>query len=87
MYKRGLIIILLVFINGCTDVVEDSKCVIAGCSSQVCVTEEKAKDLFTTCEFKEEYRCFKFSNCRIIDGECGWEQTEEYLECLEEVKK
>ncbi|MAG52698.1 MAG: hypothetical protein CMH62_01930 [Nanoarchaeota archaeon] len=66
---------------------KNSKCAVGGCSSQICTTEEKAKDLVTTCEYMEEFGCLGLSNCKIIDGECGWEETPEYLDCLEGVNR
>ena len=61
----------------------DPKCVPAGCSNQLCVSEDKAVGIVTTCEYREEYKCFEFSNCGYIDGECKWQETPEYLECLD----
>ena len=85
MIKRGLIIAILILISGCST--SNVNCVVAGCSDQVCTSEEKASGLFTTCEFKEEYSCFQFSECGFFDGECKWEETDEYLTCLEGVKE
>ena len=64
----------------------DPKCVPAGCSNQLCVLEEETKNIVTTCEYNEEYKCFVYSKCGYFDGECKWEETSEYLECLEEVR-
>lgn len=58
---------------------EDSDCVVSGCSSQVCSTEE----VTTTCEWREEYGCLRLSNCGCIEGKCAWEETAGYLSCLE----
>jgi len=53
-------------------------CVVTGCSGQICSDEE----VVTTCEFKEEYACFKEAICEKQDsGECGWTETEEYNQC------
>jgi eight-cysteine-cluster-containing protein len=87
MIKRGsIIVVLLILVSGCQSVVEENKCAVGGCSGQVCTTGEMAKDLVTTCEYKEEYGCLELSNCKVIDGECGWEDTPEYLDCLEGVR-
>ena len=68
------------------DVMEIEECAVGGCSSQVCTTKEKAEDLVTTCEWREKYACVKLTNCGFYNGECQWEETIEYLECLEEVR-
>lgn len=60
---------------------EDGDCVISGCSNQVCGPEP----VMTTCEWKEEYACLKFTSCRCLGGECKWEETDAYLSCLEGV--
>lgn len=54
-------------------------CVITGCSSQICSDE----DMATTCEYREEYACYKTATCkRQADGKCGWTQTAELSSCL-----
>ncbi|MDP3974312.1 MAG: hypothetical protein Q8P92_05775 [Candidatus Daviesbacteria bacterium] len=59
-------------------------CFVAGCSNQLCVDEEE-KDIVTTCEFREEYECYKDALCeRQKDGGCGWTQTKDLLECIEQ---
>ncbi len=83
-YLAYLFLISLVFIAGCGDsqTKEDIQCAVGGCSSQVCGNADEVKDLITTCEFKEEYQCLKYSECKPIEGKCQWEQTAEYKECL-----
>lgn len=63
---------------------EDIECVIAGCSGQVCTDSETAKGLITTCEFRPEYNCFKFSECGYFNEKCEWKKTEEYLKCVQD---
>lgn len=59
-------------------------CFVAGCSGQLCVEEEE-KDIITTCEFREEYACYKDARCeRQPDGKCGWTKTEQLIQCLGE---
>lgn len=56
-----------------------SRCKPTGCSGQICSDE----DVTTTCEFKEEYACYKNAKCeRQSDGKCGWTPTEELVMCL-----
>lgn len=55
-------------------------CFIGGCSSQICSEEE---GVMTTCEYREEYACYKEAQCeRQADGECGWTQSNELMACL-----
>lgn len=61
----------------------DKDCKRIGCSGQVCSDE----NVITTCEYKEEYGCYTKAKCeRQLDGKCGWTQTEDLTECLQEKK-
>ncbi len=54
-------------------------CVVTGCSDHVCADEA----VMTTCEWREEYACYKDARCeRQADGRCGWTETAELLSCL-----
>jgi len=56
-----------------------SICRVGGCSSQVC----SDVDVVTTCEFKEEYICYKQARCeRQASGSCGWTETNEFKTCM-----
>lgn len=60
-------------------------CVPAGCSSQLCVERQQAKELVTTCEWRDIYGCYQqLGVCKLQDnGKCGWEETGELAACLE----
>lgn len=61
----------------------DKKCIITGCSKQICDEMEVA----TTCEYLSEYACYETARCeRQSNNECGWTQTEELKQCLERNK-
>ncbi len=61
-------------------------CIVGGCSGQLCV-DESAEGIITTCEYRAEYACFKYSKCeRQKDGKCGWTQTEKFTACIENTK-
>ena len=61
--------------------VSDS-CIIGGCSSQLCV-DAKMGDVASTCEWREEYRCYQSATCEMqVDGKCGWTITKELQQCL-----
>ncbi len=64
--------------------VVDNKCYVGGCSSQLC-GDASIKDIATTCEWKEEYACYREPNTtceRQVSGTCGWTKTEELNSCL-----
>jgi eight-cysteine-cluster-containing protein len=55
------------------------ECVITGCSGQICADEE----VTTTCEYKEEYACYKEAVCeRQKNGVCEWTQDVNLNQCL-----
>jgi hypothetical protein len=55
-------------------------CFIGGCSSQICSDDP---DAVSTCEFREEYACYKTGRCeRQAGGQCGWTETPELAICL-----
>lgn len=54
-------------------------CIVTGCSGQICSDKEMA----STCEFREEYMCYKSASCeRQTNGKCGWTQTPALSQCL-----
>ena len=56
-------------------------CRISGCSSQLCVDEEE-EETTTTCEYREEYMCYKYARCeKQDDGQCGWSATNRFDTC------
>jgi hypothetical protein len=55
-------------------------CYVGGCSSQICSDQ---KDMMSTCEYREEYACYKKTTCeRQSSGQCGWTQTPALTSCL-----
>lgn len=57
-----------------------AECFVGGCSGQICSDNP---DVVTTCEWREEYGCYKNATCeRQANGECGWTETEELSQCL-----
>ncbi len=56
------------------------ECFIGGCSSHIC---SDTKDAVSTCEFREEYACYKTAACeRQRDGACGWTLSAALTSCL-----
>jgi hypothetical protein len=64
-------------------------CVRAGCNGELCIDtleNQGGRTLTSACEFKEEFNCLKQALCeRQIDGTCDWTETEEYLECKDNI--
>lgn len=59
-----------------------ASCVIAGCSGELCISAGQ-EPFATTCEWKDEYACFRSAKCEIQpDGNCGWTMTLELNACL-----
>jgi eight-cysteine-cluster-containing protein len=55
-------------------------CKATGCSGQVCADQDRV----TTCEWRAQYACYRSAKCeRQPDGTCGWTQTEELSQCLQ----
>lgn len=55
-------------------------CYVGGCSGQICSDQ---KDVVSTCEYREEYACYRTATCeRQKDNQCGWTQTSELTACL-----
>lgn len=62
------------------------KCVVGGCSGQLCI--EDGSGGISTCEYREEYACYKKASCgRQADGQCGWTMTPELKQCLNPTPK
>jgi hypothetical protein len=60
------------------------RCVVGGCSGQLCVSADVEPPV-TTCEWREEYACYDNANCTVQDnGACGWTATPELEACLAE---
>ena len=67
-----------------TECTTDAHCVKAGCSGQLCLPTEKAKEILTTCEIKPEYECLRLTQCSCIQGKCSWKESDEYEQCIAE---
>jgi len=68
--------------------ITEKLCVVAGCSAQLCISKDEleAGGGISTCEFREEYACYRTTECEIqLDGACGWTQTEELQKCIADV--
>ncbi|RME20637.1 MAG: hypothetical protein D6806_15985 [Deltaproteobacteria bacterium] len=61
---------------------ESPRCIVTGCSGQICGTEH----VTTTCEWRPEYGCLQHAICEVQpDGSCGWTHTPEYEQCMNDL--
>ena len=57
-------------------------CRVGGCSGQLC-TSAAAGGAVSTCEWREEYACYRGASCAVQpSGQCGWTPTEALRSCL-----
>lgn len=52
-------------------------CRATGCSGQICADH----DVVTTCEFRQEYACFRCMKCTRVDGACQWKRGPDWERC------
>ena len=66
----------------CAEPPEPTECMVGGCSGELCHGPDEPG--ISICIFKPEYACLEFSACGNFgaDGGCGWEQTQEYVDCM-----
>jgi hypothetical protein len=61
-----------------------AKCVVSGCSSEICSDSE----VMSTCQFRPEYACYAKARCeRLSSGVCGWNKTPEYKACINNINQ
>ena len=68
--------------NECTT---DADCVTGGCSGTICQSRN-AEPIFTTCEWRAEYSCYKQISCKCNEGKCDWGKTADFDRCVEEAR-
>ncbi|MBU1090020.1 hypothetical protein KKF38_04505 [Patescibacteria group bacterium] len=62
---------------------EEKICVVSGCNGEVCAEES----FDSACVAKKEYQCYNSAICEVQeDGECGWTQSLELVNCLAEME-
>ncbi len=68
--------------NTKAECISNSDCIKGGCSGTVC--HSKSEQIFTTCEYKAEYDCYRIISCGCISGKCQWQKTDEFENCIKE---
>lgn len=56
----------------------EQTCVVSGCSGQVCADA----GVITTCEWRQEYACYRDAICERTSDGCAWRMTPELRACL-----
>ncbi len=57
-------------------------CFVGGCSSELCTDDP---NVISPCIFRPEFACYRDATCeRQKSGACGWTETEELLQCLDQ---
>ncbi len=63
----------------CVPVPEPTKCVVSGCSGEICADEAMA----SICTYSPWYQCLQLTQCGVqADGNCGWTPSKEFEACL-----
>lgn len=63
------------------------KCTITGCNGEICQGESE-DIIVTTCIYQPEYECYKKAICEIQEnGKCGWTETKEFQECINNLQE
>ncbi len=60
-------------------------CTTGGCSGELCGHVDDAP-LASDCVWFDEYVCYDddYTTCGCFEGTCGWEQTDEFAQCIDE---
>ena len=61
----------------------DSDCIRGGCSGTLCLPRD-AEPIASTCEWLDEYECYRSAECLCVDGRCIWDRSPEFEACIEE---
>jgi len=62
----------------------DADCVVSGCSGQVCQSKT-TEPAVTTCEYTDEYACYKPEGCLCQEGSCAW--SDSTVQCIREANQ
>lgn len=59
-------------------------CIKGGCSGQLCVDEQAGESGVSTCEWRDEYECYKYAVCeRQKNGKCAFSPNTQFQQCLD----
>lgn len=87
LYEEGGVVTPPITESPTTGTYVGAGCAVGGCSSQVCGEAGEAESVVTTCEWREDYACYRASRCeKQASGKCGWTETEEFKQCLTDAR-
>jgi hypothetical protein len=62
-------------------------CKRAGCSGELCVSVDSDQQM-TPCNWQMYFQCYDDAECAVQeDGSCGWTETEELRECIDNASR
>jgi len=62
------------------------KCVTTGCGNELCV-EERFAPIYTTCMYRYEFDCLKYTRCSNKGNRCSFERNREFLDCMANIQR
>ena len=64
------------------------ECVKLGLHYDLCVAKEDIENIsHLSGPFKDYYKCYEKAVCMFKGGTCKWIQTEEFYQCMENIKR
>ncbi|MEK6907540.1 MAG: eight-cysteine-cluster domain-containing protein [Nanoarchaeota archaeon] len=63
----------------------DNDCVKAGCSGELCTF--KGDNARTACLYLPEYECLGSLPCLCINNKCEFQENDQHLNCLDNIKR
>lgn len=64
-----------------------NKCIVSGCNGEICQGKDE-EPIMTICIYQPEYECYKKAVCEVQeDGKCGWTETKEFQECINNLQE
>jgi len=64
----------------------DVDCLAGGCSGQLCIPRDEADSVVSTCEWRDEYACYREDDCICKNSKCQWEGNEAFSECIKALR-
>lgn len=60
----------------------DVDCIKAGCSNTLCIAKSNQESGFTTCEWKDSYKCYQEQSCICQNNKCNWNNQDKLTQCI-----
>lgn len=73
-------------LSNCIANTKIKKCVVSGCSGELCVEDSLSRQA-NVCWYKNEFKCYKNATCAIqTDNTCDWNQTDDLNKCINDAR-